>query len=382
LLLTDYWTSPRGGATRLAPGREAAKAAQRFHPDLIDAKVEHVGTRRLVFELWARLTRRNGWETVLRRNALFQRVMLERIRSDHESLLSESPGVFFAYSYAALGLLRKFKEAGWKTVLGQIDPGVREEDIVAAELARRPDLPSRWKRAPDHYWRAWREECDTCDRIMVNSEWSREALAHVGIAAGKIDVVPLAFETPTTNTPHAYPTRFDHARPLRVLFLGQLTIRKGVHLAIEAARTMRSLPVHWTFVGPGDVDLPADLLSAPFIRWSGAVSREETARLYRESDVFLLPTLSDGFALTQLEARACGLPVLASRFCGDVVRAGENGLIIDPLDASGIVRATTELVRSPERVAAMSRIGPADGRFSLEALEARLVEIEERLSRP
>ncbi len=50
---------------------------------------------------------------------------------------------------------------------------------------------------------------------------------------------------------------------------------------------------------------------------------------YRDADVFILPTLSDGFGLTQLEAQAWKLPVIASRYCGEVVRDGFNGVVIE-----------------------------------------------------
>jgi glycosyltransferase involved in cell wall biosynthesis len=63
------------------------------------------------------------------------------------------------------------------------------------------------------------------------------------------------------------------------------------------------------------------------------------AGYYREADLFILPTLSDGYALTQLEAMAHGLPVLASRYCGAAVRPGENGFVIEDLSAAGIAEA-------------------------------------------
>ena len=88
---------------------------------------------------------------------------------------------------------------------------------------------------------------------------------------------------------------------------------------------MRDEPVRWCFVGPGDMEFPNDLQGSPRIHWSGPVSRDATRQLYGDADLFLLPTLSDGFALTQLEAQAAGLPVIASKFCGDVVRDGVNG---------------------------------------------------------
>ena len=73
--------------------------------------------------------------------------------------------------------------------------------------------------------------------------------------------------------------------------------------------------------------IPERFRDASGVHWHGPRG-ETAARFYREADVFLFPTLSDGFGLTQLEAQAWRLPVIASRFCGDVVQDGVNGLLL------------------------------------------------------
>jgi glycosyltransferase involved in cell wall biosynthesis len=55
-----------------------------------------------------------------------------------------------------------------------------------------------------------------------------------------------------------------------------------------------------------------------------AVTHCGTDAFYERADLFLFPTLSDGFGLTNLEAQAWSLPIVASRFCGEVVRDGVN----------------------------------------------------------
>ena len=56
------------------------------------------------------------------------------------------------------------------------------------------------------------------------------------------------------------------------------------------------------------------------VRWIGPVSRAKTAAFYRQADLLVFPTFSDGFGLTQLEAQAWKLPIIATKFCGDVVQ--------------------------------------------------------------
>ena len=102
--------------------------------------------------------------------------------------------ILLSYSYTALEPFRYAKAHGWKTVLVQIDPGPEEERIVAEEAARVPQLAGDWQPAPPEYWAFWREECKLADRIVVNSEWSREGLIRGGVPAEKISVIPLAYE--------------------------------------------------------------------------------------------------------------------------------------------------------------------------------------------
>ena len=103
-----------------------------------------------------------------------------------------------------------------------------------------------------------------------------------------------------------------------------------------------------SIVGPIGISREA-LASAPSnLRFEGPLPRIETGAAYRWADVFVLPTLSDGFAVTQLEAMAHGLPVVATPNCGDVVTHERDGLIVPIRDphalARGIGRLTFDMI--------------------------------------
>ena len=82
-----------------------------------------------------------------------------------------------------------------KRCLLQIDPGPEEERIVAEEVARVPELAGEWRAAPSDYWASWRQECDLADRIIVNSEWSREGLMRSGVPREKLTVDSLGIRS-------------------------------------------------------------------------------------------------------------------------------------------------------------------------------------------
>ena len=120
-----------------------------------------------------------------------------------------------AYSYAALEIFKFARARGWRTVLGQIDPGLPEERIVARLYEEDADQRGSWQPPPPQYWSKWREECALADRIVVNSVWSQAALINEGVPAEKIKIIPLAYEEPKPNGGfrRKYPVKFtpgDH----------------------------------------------------------------------------------------------------------------------------------------------------------------------------
>lgn len=371
-LLTDFWASPRW-LWKHAPGGRFAAARERWHSELSDASVHGLGLTRLFFDA---SNRQSGWETTIRRNDWFQDRHLSWLRENEKAISGGPPGVFFAYSYAARELFRFFKRIGWRTVLGQIDPGPEEEAIVAAEAARFPESRGAWKPAPAGYWAAWREELSLADRIVVNSEWSKACLRQEGVPPTRMVVVPLAYEHHGTRAEERdSPGRFTTARPLRVLFLGQVNLRKGAHHLLEAAMRLSDLPVEFNFVGPVEISRPATM--PPNVKWHGPVSREETARFYAGADLFALPTLSDGFALTQLEALSHGVPVVATRNCGRVVEDGHNGWFLPSPSADDIAALLRRLANSPSEVFACAARARVPEAFSLGSLRGGLHRVED-----
>jgi glycosyltransferase involved in cell wall biosynthesis len=310
-----------------------------------------------MFEAAHTLKRTSGWARMMLRNEWFQRHALDAIES-----ASLDATVLCSYSYTARRLFEYAKRAGWKTVLVQIDPGIAEERLVAAAQARSPGLEANWQPAPAEYWARWRDEIALADRIVVHSPWSRDALLEEGVEAAKLLVVPLAYQPPleAASFERTYPERFSSDRPLRVLYLGQVNLRKGALGLLEAARELRNEPVEFIVAGPNALDLSSRANDGGRIRWLGPVPRGRTAAVYRSGDVFLLPTLSDGFGLAQLEAQAWRLPLLTTANCGAVVRDGVDGILLRNGSGAEIAAVLRQLIKRPSTLVQMSgaaRIG-------------------------
>jgi glycosyltransferase involved in cell wall biosynthesis len=368
--------------------RRGSNLKERFHHELGEARVEAFNWSLILFEMLTRARGLGIWPSILARNRWFQRKVVSCLRSQLSTLNSQP--VLLSYSYAALEPFRYAKSHGWRTVLVQIDPGPEEERIVAEEAVRVPALAGEWQPAPSEYWASWREECELAQHIVVNSEWSREGLVRGGVASDKLSIIPLAYEAPEVGgqksevrsqksevrEARSYPARFTRERPLRVLFLGLVNLRKGAARLLEAARILRNEPVEFWIVGPVEVVNASTIGAAGPVKWFGSVTRARAAEFYKNADVFILPTLSDGFAITQLEAQACGLPVIASKFCGNVVENGLNGIILEEPSAACIAHAVRNCIASPDWLQKLAAASHLRDEFTIEALAYRLKKVD------
>ena len=352
------------------PGRRLSGLRQRYHPQLSGASVYAFSHALIGFEFYKRLQNIKHNQLSMARNAWYQDRAL-RVLHDIEQRFSERP-ILFSYSYGARDLFRYAKDRGWRTILGQIDPGPVDEELILEEHRRNHQYGAIWRAKPSSYWRSWEEECSLADVIVANSTWSRRAIELAGIPGDKIEVIPLAYQASDQALHHirTYPSAFSSARPLRVLYLGQITLRKGIAAMVAAADMLTNFPVEFRVVGPRYITLPQKATGN--IKWLGPVSRSETAQYYRDADVFLFPTLSDGFGLTQLEAQAWKLPVIASRYCGEVVRDNVNGIVLDKVSGESIAGALQRCLDSPELLRTFSGNSVDMNEYSLDRLRRDL----------
>jgi glycosyltransferase involved in cell wall biosynthesis len=353
MLVTDAWVTPGSLWPRL-PGALSRRLSERFHPELAPARVRSFTGSLLVREAIWRSQQARGWRSLLARNAWFGRRAAGAL-SDIGHARDRST-VVFAHSYSAREAFAHAKSRGWTTVLGQIDPGPEHFRIAQQAAAGHPDYGPVPELPPAAYFEAWREECSLADWIVVNSEWSRDAVSAAGIPVEKLRLVPLAYE-PEHGVPAArrYPGAFTRERPLRALFVGTASVTKGVAALLEAIDLLSDVPVQLTLVGGVSMTVPQRFLEHRSIRWVGPVPRLDVMRYYRDSDVLVFPTLSDGFGMAQVEAQGCALPIIASRSCGRVVVDGVNGLLLPEVSPAAIASRLRTLAASPGRLAELAQ---------------------------
>ncbi len=161
-----------------------------------------------------------------------------------------------------------------------------------------------------------------------------------------------------------YPSVFRD-KALNVLCVGRLIERKGQsHLLRAFARLqarIESKPLQLTLAGAGDSEarlkhLAAELGIADKVRFLGFVPREQMPEVYRQADIFVLPSESEGMSIALLEAMASGLPVIVTDTGGtdELINSTENGLIVTWGDVEALATALAQMVSDAEMRGRMS----------------------------
>jgi glycosyltransferase involved in cell wall biosynthesis len=271
------------------------------------------------------------YEQFIERGKGFGRRVEDALRNADRDL---GRSVFFGYDTGSLEPLTFLSETGCFTIVDQIDPGPVEKEIVLDEIERWPGWAKTAPVLHKPYQERRQVEWEQADAVIVNSEWSKRALMQQDVCQDKLHVVPLAYEpSPDESNGDEGPSQ-DGA--LRVLWLGQVNLRKGIQYLIEAAHTLTEAAVVFEVVGPLQITEEAVAYAPSNVTFHGEVPRDRTTEFYQQADVFVLPTLSDGFALTQLEAMAHGVPVVTTPNCGRVVTDGQDGWMIPPRDPDAL----------------------------------------------
>jgi rhamnosyl/mannosyltransferase len=225
-------------------------------------------------------------------------------------------------------------------------------------------------------------------RIIASSPPLAENAEALAPYRDKIAVVPFGIDssawTPTAATcRRAQEIRARHARPI-VLFAGRHVAYKGVDVLLRALQQVEADAVI-AGDGPRRRDwraLSQQLGLGARVHFPGEVSPDELAALYHACDVFALPsvTRAEAFGYVQLEAMACGKPVVSTTVASGVPwvnRDGETGLTVPPGDADALARAlrtllADDVLRVKMGVAGRSR---AASEFSMPRMASRLREL-------
>lgn len=189
-------------------------------------------------------------------------------------------------------------------------------------------------------------------RVVANSPAAARQLGEEGLAADRIRIIPNGLEV----------ERFHgkvHGPIETIVTVANLRPEKSHDVLLEAfARTAAKRRLRLRIVGDGPCRSALERQARELglgrrVEFLG--HREDVADLLGLSDLFILPSRSEAFPNSALEAMASGLPVIASAVGGllDLIDDGRNGLLVPPGDAGALTAAIDRLVAQPTLAAAL-----------------------------
>lgn len=269
----------------------------------------------------------------------------------------------YAFDHAACTLFEASKQTHphCRRILNQIYPALYEETLEREEETRWPG----WAIAPrapfydSATFAEWQQvqqaEWDLADTIIVNSTYSGEAIARMAPSARpKLQVVPLTVNL-AAYRPYQRLRRYDGKRPLRALFVGTVGLRKGIPDLLAAFAQIPPEIAQLRVIGNNQLNPTCLARYADRVEFSGSIPHADMPAAYDAADLFVFPTISDGFGAVLLEAMAVGLPAIATPHCSDIVVDGVNGWRVPIRTPAAIVDKILALHRQPERLTELSR---------------------------
>ena len=203
-----------------------------------------------------------------------------------------------------------------------------------------------------------------CDSISTKND----CIKLLKIPEKRLRVIPLSADEqykPLKNKEQIYDElkqEYNINSPF-ILFVGTLEKRKNVPTLIKSFYKLKKSKLNYKLVIVGGkgwkytkiFDLIEDLNLQNEVIFTDYVSDEDLVKLYNTADLFVYPSLYEGFGLPPLEAMACGCPVITSNTSSLPEVVGDAGIMIDPNDIDGLTESMLKILTDPDLREEMSR---------------------------
>lgn len=239
--------------------------------------------------------------------------------------------IVVAWSGSAERTLRRGRQTGASTIVERCSSHIRNQrEVLEKEYARHgenPDIPS--KRAVEQEER----EYALADRIAVPSSFVERTFVDQGIPSEKLLRIPYGVD------PEEFEPVWKKDDVFRVVFAGALSVRKGTKYLLEAFASLDLSEAELLLLGKLRKEAEPWLSRCQGqIRHLGHVPGKELHRWYSQGSVFVLPSVEEGMAYVQLQAMACGLPLICTPHTGgeDLIREGREGFVVPIRDVEAL----------------------------------------------
>jgi starch synthase len=278
---------------------------------------------------------RLGWEFLLRHETGWASVDAVYRSLDRNVARKVSSGAVYCYEDGALETFRAAKRRGAATIYDlPIGYWRAARRILSEEAERKPEWVPTMPGLRDSPEKLQRKdgELQFAGRIVVASSFTKSTLGECPFPIAPVSVVPYGADEPSDEV------RARRIGPLRILYVGSLSQRKGIADLFESVEPLGS-HVELTLIGakPGFACVALEKALARH-RWIPSLPRERILEEMRRHDVLVFPSLFEGFGLVVTEALSQGVPVITTpHTCGpDVIKDGAEGFLVPIRDAAAI----------------------------------------------
>ena len=318
-----------------APEPLAARLRAEFgrfsHPGLDPALVRTGG----LAEWFERIANRAGWHGLAHRIDRFgNRCFVGQIAA---AIAADKPFALWGYNGSSLRPFELAKQRGRTCILDRTIGDFRVFNIAMDALQ---DRYSEWFLPSERGYSASQvaadqQEYELADRILVGSEAAAATIRRQAPdQAAKLRILPYCYDE-ALFAAQPPPQPLIPGEPLRLLFVGQISPRKGVHHLLEAFALLPPGAATLTMVG--DLRVPHRVFAryADRITYVPQVARSEIPAIMARHHLLVFPSYFEGSALTLLEALASGLGIIQTRASGNGA-SPETGLVLDQIDTPSL----------------------------------------------
>lgn len=245
--------------------------------------------------------------------------------------LPDDPDIVVAWSGSAERTLRAGIKKGAVAVVERGSSHIRTQRAILQEEYSKhglePDLPLDWVIDKEE------REYELADRIAVPSTFAEQTFLDQGMAREKLLRIPYGVD-PEEFVP--VPKEDD---VFRVVYAGALGVRKGTRYLLDSFRAVELPDAELLLLGRLQPEVEPWLArGGEKVRHPGHIDQDELHRWYSQGSVFVMPSLEEGMAMVQLQAMACGLPLICTPCTGggDLIEDGREGFVVPAGDAEAL----------------------------------------------
>ena len=279
--------------------------------------------------------------------------------------------LIYTFPGEAFGVFNMIGNRAFKCLDQNSAPHYTEKKLLVEEREMWPN----WELTPVHidknpYIEQEKQERSMADLIITPSDHVAKILESEGISRNKLRIIPY----PTDLNLFPYKIRTNDKKPLKVLFLGRVTLLKGIPYLLEAARRLGPKLIQLRMVGEIDISSSKLVQYKDVATFTGLINRNLINKELDWADILCHPSLTEGQSLATNEALASGLPVICTPNSGSQVKDGIDGTIVSVRNIDALINAFNKYIYNREFLKWQSEQAIANRhRFDVLAYEKKLL---------